>query len=158
MVSKKLITMSILLAMASLAMAQSKAPDFSVKDTKGKTWTLKSLEKDKIYFFEFWATWCTTCKEIAPIIEKFVEENRGKTFEHLSISLDTDKKALAKYLSSKKPEYPVLLDPKFTMAKDWDAMEVPMMYLVKNGKILWSKKGKVKKSELDSALKKASAE
>lgn len=156
MVSKYL-TLGLCFLMGSATFADTSAPELGVKDTQGKTWTLKKLEKDKIYFIEFWATWCSTCKQIAPIIESFVADNRGDEFEFLSVSVDSDKNALLDYLKSKKPKYPVLLDSDFEMAKRWDANEIPKMFLVKNGKVIWSKIGKVNRKELDEALQKTAS-
>lgn len=144
------------LLILSAAIAQTgqvaDAPELGVRDTKGKEWTLAKLEKDKVYLVEFWATWCTTCRKIAPIVESFVKDNRGKEFEFLSVSVDSDRKTLADYLNQKKPEYPVLLDPEFKMATRWKAPEIPRMFLVKNGKIVWQNLGDVTRSKLDEAL------
>lgn len=145
------------MAIAGSVLANQKAPEIGVKDTKGKEWTVAKLEKDKVYLIEFWATWCATCKKIAPTVSDFVNANRGESFEFLSVSVDTDKQALASYLREKKPKYPVLLDPTFKMAKAWDAVQVPKMFLVKNGQVLWSKVGEVSRKELDEALKQAKA-
>ena len=153
---KKLTLLVVCLLISSVALAD-KAPEIGIKDTKGKTWTVEKLEKDKVYFVEFWATWCATCKKIAPTLTEFVKDNRGKDFEFLSVSVDTDKRALAAYLREKKPKYPVLLDPTFKMAQAWGAVQVPKMFLVKNGEVLWSKTGNVTRKELDDALNKVKA-
>lgn len=132
-----------------------KAPELDLKDTKGNVWTIAKLTKDKVYLVEFWATWCSTCKKIAPVIEEFVKTNRGDKLEYLSVSIDTDKSALIAYLKAKKPEWPVLLDPEFNAAERWKAMEVPRFAVVKNGNLVWVKTGEVKKQELESAYQAA---
>ncbi|MDI9639362.1 TlpA disulfide reductase family protein [Kamptonema cortianum] len=131
------------------------APEIGVSDTQGKKWTLKKLEKDKVYFIEFWATWCGICKKIEPTVDAFVKANRGDKFEYLSVSIDEDLGELRAYLQKKKPAYPVLMDPSSEMAKRWKVEAVPMAFFVKNGRILWEKKGEFTRAELDDGLKHA---
>lgn len=141
------------LAASLLAQTAAKAaPEIGIKDTKGKTWNLKDLEKDKVYFIEFWATWCGTCKKIDPIVRTFVTENRGKEMEFLSVSIDTDMKKLGDDLKVRKPAYPVLVDKDGTMWKAWNVEAVPAMFMVKNGKIVWSHVGEIKSGDLEKAL------
>lgn len=142
----------LILSTVLLQTSSTAAPEIGLRDTKGKEWTLEKLQKDKVYLVEFWATWCTTCRKIAPIVEAFVKENRNDSFEFLSVTVDTDMGALGKYLKDKKPEYPVLLDPKFKMATAWKAPEIPRMFLVKNKTILWQNTGDVTRAALDKAL------
>ncbi len=138
-----------LLAITIATQPISTVPEFSLKDSKGKSWTAASLEKDRVYLIEFWATWCGTCKEIAPMVEQFVKENRGPKFEYLAISTDEDMTPLRAWLREKKPEYPVLLDPSFEAMSKFKVKALPTMFLVKNRQVLWQKTGKVERSELD---------
>lgn len=139
--------------MATLALAQNSAPEIDIKDTKGKTWTLNSLEKDKIYFFEFWATWCGTCREIEPILSDFRKEQKSLGYQFVSVSIDENLADLAKHLKSKTIDYPLLVDSNLEMVERWKVKEVPTMVMVKNGKVIWRKTGKVTLNELTKAVK-----
>ncbi len=44
------------------------APDFSLVDRQGKTWTLSEL-KGQVVFINFWATWCPPCREEMPSMQ-----------------------------------------------------------------------------------------
>jgi len=65
------------LTLASVATAQTgpeamtgkKIPAFSMKDTKGKTHTEKSL-RGKVVLLDFWATWCGPCKMASPMMQR----------------------------------------------------------------------------------------
>ena len=43
--------------------AQTNLPDVSIANLEGKKISLKNdfSEKDKLYVYSFWATWCTPC-------------------------------------------------------------------------------------------------
>ncbi|MCB0824973.1 MAG: TlpA family protein disulfide reductase [Armatimonadetes bacterium] len=152
---KKFFLILTLLATATFALAQSNVPEIGIKDTKGKLWTLKSLEKDKIYFFEFWATWCGTCREIEPILNDFRKEQKSLGYQFVSVSIDENLADLAKYVKTKTIDYPLLVDSRLEMADRWKVKEVPTMVIVKNGKVLWRKTGKVTLDELRKAVKEA---
>lgn len=138
-----------LLAITLATQPISTVPEFSLKDTKGKTWTIESLEKDRVYLIEFWATWCATCKEIAPMVDEYVKAHRGPKFEYLAISTDEDMAPLKSWLKEHKPAYPVLLDPNFEAMEKFKVKALPTMFLVKNKSVLWQKTGKIERAELD---------
>ncbi len=45
------------------------APDFTLKDTTGKTWQLSQL-RGQVVFINFWATWCPPCLKELPSMQK----------------------------------------------------------------------------------------
>lgn len=55
----------------------SEAPDWEMKDTDGKTVSLKSL-RGKIVVLDFWATWCGPCKMAMPSLQKLHERFKGQ--------------------------------------------------------------------------------
>ena len=46
------------------------APEFTLKDAKGKTVKLKNY-RGKVLLLDFWATWCGGCKEEIPWFAEF---------------------------------------------------------------------------------------
>lgn len=164
---KKVLMALGLLAVGSILIAQNPpkdkmplprpAPELGLKDTQGKQWTIAKLEKDKVYMVEFWATWCGTCKEMAPMIEELVKEERGEHFEMLSVSIDTDPRVLAPHLKAHPINNPVLIDRSLEAAERWKAEEVPAFFLVKNGQIVGEWVGKVKKEDLQEAIRRSHA-
>ncbi len=59
------------------ATQQSLAPDFSLTDINGKTFTLSSL-RGKIVVIDFWGSWCGWCIKGMPEMKKYYEKYKGK--------------------------------------------------------------------------------
>ncbi|CCW34909.1 redoxin domain-containing protein [Chthonomonas calidirosea] len=94
------------------------AVDFSLQDTKGKTWDIAEL-KGKVVIVDFWASWCGPCQMVMPTIEKIYEKYSDKDVVVLAVNTWDDPDACASFLK-KHPEYKmnVLLDPAGKNAAD----------------------------------------
>ena len=59
----KKMTLTLILFVCALGFSQKKIPSLSLKNLAGTTdsTTQDYNEKDKIYMFCFWATWCAPC-------------------------------------------------------------------------------------------------
>jgi thiol-disulfide isomerase/thioredoxin len=157
--SKRLLSSLTLLSLVTLsAVSQSgKSPvlELGIRDTKGNVWKKDSLEKGKVYLLDFWATWCVTCKETAPIIAELRKDYHQKGFEVLAITMDEDLAAVRKYMAEKKPEFPILLDTKSAVTNRYKVKVVPTFMLVKDGVILKRWSGKIKRKDLETEISKA---
>ncbi|MBE9520177.1 MAG: TlpA family protein disulfide reductase [Proteobacteria bacterium] len=69
------------------------APDFTLVDRKGKTWTLSEL-KGQVVFVNFWATWCPPCREEMPSMQRLHTTLPKDKFKMLAI-LNKDEPTLA---------------------------------------------------------------
>jgi peroxiredoxin len=87
------------------------APDFSIKETGGKTYKLSSL-RGKVVMLQFTASWCSVCRTEMPFIEKDIWQEK-KDAGLIVIGIDRDE-LLEKVISFKKDiriTYPLALDP-----------------------------------------------
>lgn len=64
------------------------APDFEGKDVNAKPIKLSSFRKNKYVLLDFWASWCTPCREEFPFLKKMYSKYKEKGFEIINVSRD----------------------------------------------------------------------
>ena len=76
------------------------APDFSLVDRQGKTWTLSEL-RGQVVFINFWATWCPPCLKELPSMQNLYAKIPKDKFKMLAV-LNKDKPARANFIANQK--------------------------------------------------------
>lgn len=111
------------------AVAGVAAPLFELKDTQGRTWKLADL-KGKVVLLNFWATWCDSCKEENPSIQKLVaSEWENEKFVFLSTLYKDDPSGAAAYMKQNGLSFPVLIDDR-NMAGKYGITGVPETFII----------------------------
>ena len=70
----------------------SEMTNFVLPDQKGKEINLIDF-RGKYVLIDFWASWCGPCMRELPYVAKLYKECKGKNFEIIGVSLDSDKGA-----------------------------------------------------------------
>lgn len=87
---------------------KKEAPAFSLKSLDGKQTSLSDF-RGKPVLLTFWATWCASCKEDIPLLEKFFVGKKDQ-LAILLIAIDGERrKTVQKIVSDNKITLPVLL-------------------------------------------------
>src|SRR4249919_2177737 len=60
------------------------APDFTLVNPGGKKVALKDF-RGKVVFLNFWATWCESCRDEMPSMEKLYREFKGQGLEIVGV-------------------------------------------------------------------------
>ncbi len=78
---------------------------------------------------DFHATWCGPCKQMAPELQRFAQNNTGK-LRVIKIDIDKNQKA----------------------AQQYNIQGVPTLILFKEGKILWRQSGALSSKQISDAV------
>ena len=120
------------------AVLGSPAPDFTLPGLDGRAVDLKAY-RGKVVFLNIWATWCPTCVDEMPSMERLYQEFKGKDFEILAVSVDSSgANTVAPFMKRHHLSFPALLDPQATAAKRYGVTGVPESFII-------NKEGIVKK-------------
>jgi len=95
--------------------AQNSLPDLTLSNLEGKKISLKNdfSEKDKLYVFSFWATWCGPCiNELDEMNDVMTEWKKSINIEVIAIATDDSRtqKRVKPLVNGKGWEYQILLD------------------------------------------------
>lgn len=142
---KKILMLFLFLAGTAMY-AQKEMPNVTIKSSDNKSYNVKSdfAEKDKIYVFSFWATWCAPCiKELDAINEKYSAWSKELNMEVVAVSVDDSRtqKRVKPLLNGKKWPYQVLLDTNQDLKRALGIANVPYTVVVKNKKVVYVHNG-----------------
>lgn len=123
------------------------APDFTLKDLTGQKVSLyEELEKGPV-LLDFWATWCTACKEEMPIFENLHKKYQDKGLQIFLVSIDKRggvSKAKS-YIKSEGFTSKALFDKRNKVYKSFSQANDPVPYAIiinQNKEIVFSFRGK----------------
>lgn len=155
-----MLALLIVLITLSLCAKEStkKAPDFTIRNLKGKNYTLSKNTGKGLVIINFWATWCLPCVEEMKELKRIKNQNSNLNIEYLSISIDDAKTAtkVKSVVRTRKYPFTILLDPNQKVYKKYHSTGVPHLFLIdKKGNIVYSHNGyrKGDEKELEKLIK-----
>lgn len=105
---------------ASIPDVGAMAPEITMNDTEGKSFSLSSL-KGKYVLVDFWASWCGPCRGENPNVVEAYNKFKDKNFTVLGVSLDEDKDAWLKAIKDDNLSWKQISD-----LKGWNNAAVPL--------------------------------
>ena len=105
------------------------APDFTLVNPENKKVSLKDF-RGKLVFLNFWASWCTPCREEMPAMERLFQQFKDKGFVILAVSVKDSRKDALAFVKELKLTYPIGLDPEGKVGSDYGAWGLPVTYLI----------------------------
>jgi peroxiredoxin len=118
---------------------RKEAPAFTLRNLDGNQVSLSDF-KGKPVLVTFWATWCVSCQEEMPLLEKFSQDKRDQ-LAILLIAIDGErKKAVQTIVSKNRITLPVLLLLKEKVMDQYGVRGwVPQMFLIDQKGVLIGK-------------------
>ncbi len=92
------------------------APNFTLKDLKGRKISLKDL-RGKVVVLNFFSIWCSVCQRQASSFDKLDEEIKDKDIVFLHIAVEGREKELLEYKNKFNISIPILVDKNGSVAK-----------------------------------------
>lgn len=126
------------------------ATDFEEKTPEGIAVKLSSY-RGQYVLVDFWASWCTPCRQENPFLVKAYEKYKNKGFSILGVSIDKNADAWKKAIKADGLIWVQLLDTTQEIAKLYGIDSIPKNYLLdKEGKIIAKN---LRGAQLDEKLK-----
>ena len=105
------------------------APDFTLSNPQGKKLSLRDY-RGKLVFLNFWATWCTYCREEMPGMERLYREFKGRGLEILAVNVKDKRSDALAFIRELKLSYPMMMDPEGEVGLLYGAWGMPATYLI----------------------------
>ena len=112
------------------------APRFTSMTPEGKKIGIGNL-KGKLVVLNFWATWCPPCRLEMPSMERLYQEFKGQGLEVVAVNFMEHEKPITSFLKENGFTFPVLMDKKGEIAREYGVHGLPVTYLIgRNGNLL----------------------
>ncbi|GIW47222.1 MAG: hypothetical protein KatS3mg078_1099 [Deltaproteobacteria bacterium] len=111
--------------------------DFSLLSLSDNKKVSLNTFKGKPLVINFWASWCSPCREEMPVFEKVWRQYRAKGVLFIGINVLDDKKDAKEFLDTLNVSYPNLQDPSGEMLNSFGVTALPVtLFVDKEGKVI----------------------
>ena len=105
-------------------------PELRFKDLDGNDFFINRT-RGKVLLLNFWATWCTYCKEELPYLEEIAKERASDGLVISSVLKDTNNVDLARRIRDDSAlTFPIILDQKGDLFRAFGVAGLPFTVLV----------------------------
>lgn len=131
------------------------APDVTVETLDGKPAQLRSAIAGKPAVIEFWATWCSSCRELEPRVTALQTKYAGKVaFVGVAVSVNQSPERVRRYTAEHLRGFTHFYDRKGDAVGEYDVPATSYVVIVdRNGKVVYTGVGG--DQDLEPALLKA---
>jgi peroxiredoxin len=132
--------------------ARPPALNFTLKKANGKPANLTDY-KGKVLLLDFWATWCTGCKQEIPWFQEFQTKYKSKGLTSLGVAMDEEGwTVVTPFLRQHPINYPVVVHDE-AFDKMFPIMALPVTLLIdRDGRVADSHAGVVDKDAWEAEI------
>ena len=105
------------------------APDFTLLNPDGRKVSLKDF-RGKVVLLNFWATWCESCRDEMPSMQRLYLEFKGKGFEIVGVNVKDKRPDALAFAKKLQITYPIVLDPGGEVGLLYGSFGMPLSYLI----------------------------
>jgi peroxiredoxin len=105
------------------------APDFSLADLEGRSWSLRDL-RGRVVLVNFWASWCAPCGMETPAIQRLHSRLKTAGLTVLAVNFMEPAGRVRDYAREHGNDFPVLLDPDGAVFAGYAVQTLPLTVLV----------------------------
>jgi len=106
------------------------APAFALKDINGNTVSLSSY-KGRVVLLNFWATWCPSCREEMPSLNKLSQKLKNMNFSIIEVSADRSVSDVKDYLKKHPSDCTVVVDDSLSVSRSlYKVFVLPTSFLI----------------------------
>jgi peroxiredoxin len=121
------------------------APDFTARDTNGKTFRLSDYLGKKVVLLDFWSTFCEPCKAEFPHLRALYQDHKDGGLLVVGIAMDGPESVaeVPSFVKRYSVDFPVVLDEDSHIASLYDPKKsMPLSVLIaKSGRIALVREG-----------------
>jgi peroxiredoxin len=114
---------------AQADLAGTTAPDFVLKSLSGTNLRLSEY-LGEVVMLNFWASWCGSCRQEMPQLDRLYATYRSAGFVVLGVNVDDDVTRALDLAKALNVSYPLVLDPRKSVAPQYRLGELPMSVLI----------------------------
>ncbi|MCC7003132.1 MAG: TlpA family protein disulfide reductase [Gemmatimonadaceae bacterium] len=132
-----------------------KAPDAALETLDGRPVTLAETIKGKVAVLEFWATWCSVCKELEPRMEAAQKKHaKDVVFVGVAVSANQSVERVRRYTAQHLGGFVHLYDRKGDAVGEYDVPATSYVVVVnKAGTVVYAGVGGTQ--DIEAAIQKA---
>ena len=111
------------------AIVGAEAPDFTLKDAKGRKIALHEL-RGKVVVLDFWATWCGPCRALMPHLQEMYRDMADKGLVVLGLDVGEDAATVTKFAKEQAYTFPLLLDAEPAVSAQYFVEAYPTTFVI----------------------------
>ena len=86
--------------------------------------------RGKVVFVDFWASWCSPCRQSLPLYDKLYGEFPASDFAVVAVNVDENAADAKKFLAEHPVKYTIVQNPKGDIPKAFGIDGMPSSYLI----------------------------